>query len=196
MHTILDAGRTAVWRTASLVLLAAAPLSAQAVASQPSALDPGRQLAQGGIMLMRDSVSVALGAIAQLQRDYRQASAPTLESYARQVNVACAAAERTWPTARRMVADAGLTTVQQQRAQGDMLQSFDRLKPGLAECQRTFGPLGQPGKGEEVRGYGNRRAEPVRGKLEAYNRSILPFIRALKLDAREVIGAGPSPLER
>ncbi|MCU0620716.1 MAG: hypothetical protein MUC69_04345 [Gemmatimonadales bacterium] len=177
-------------RTAAalVALLAAVPLAAQG-----TRLDPGREQSQAGIMMMRDSLVPALGAVAQLQRDYQKAQPATLEGYARQVTATCAAAERTWPAARTLVADAALTTVDQQRAQGEMVASFDRLKPALIECQRTFEPLGQPGKGEEVRGYGNRRAEPVRRKLEGFNRSLTPFIRSLKLDARTVLHMPPSP---
>jgi hypothetical protein len=146
-------------------------------------------------MLLRDSVSAAQGALANLERDYQKASAANLEGRAANITRRCAGALRTLPTARHLLATAELTTPEHERGRDDMLKSMDRTKPVLDDCRRTFEPLSQQGKGEEVRGYGNQRAKPITKGLSQFEGSVPPFSRALGLDLHTVLRAGKSPVQ-
>ena len=70
---------------------------------------------------------------------------------------------------------------------------MDSLRTALSQCRTVFGEMAEPGKGEEVRGYGNRRAEPILRALGDYDSAARDFFRAWRIDVRPV-GARPSPM--
>jgi len=63
----------------------------------------------------------------------------------------------------------------------------------LGDCRTEFERLGSRGNGEEVRGYGNRRAQPVRAEIMHYESAVDGFFRALEIPNRP-LGARPDPL--
>lgn len=181
---------------AALVLAGVAPCAAQQaiVRSGAQPLSPEQAQAQKGIMLLRDSVLAAESALRRLQRDYEKAAPRTLEGWAGQVAERCAAAERTAPVARQLVGGASFIPSEMARGQKDMVASIDRTRSALADCHSTFKPLSAAGKGEEVRAYGNRRAEPTLKQLAKFDESVHKAVQALDLDVREVLKAGKGPL--
>jgi hypothetical protein len=180
----------------ALALAGAAPAAAQQpiMKSGPKVLSPDQAQAQQGIILLRDSVVAAKMALAQLQRDYAAAGDRTLEGWAGQIVSSCGAAERTAPVARQLVAAGSFVPAQMERGQRDMLAAIDRTRATLAECRDTFSPLAQPGKGEQIRGYGNATAKPLIKKLDKFDQAVHNAVRALELDIREVTKAGKGPV--
>jgi hypothetical protein len=181
---------------AALVLAGAASGAAQqaVVKSGEKTLSLEQAQAQKGIMLLRDSLVATGSALRQLQRDYDKVSPRTLEGWARQVADHCAGAERTAPVARALVGGGSFIPSEMARAQKSMVQEIDRTTNALRSCQSTFRPLAEPGKGEEVRGYGNRRAEPILEQFKKYDAAAHRTALALDLDVREVFKAGQAPL--
>jgi uncharacterized protein YukE len=179
----------------ALVLAGAAPAAAQQnIMPSEKVLSPEQAQAQKGIILLRDSVVVAQGALRQLERDYQQAAPATLESWARQIAERCAGAQRTVPVARALVSAPEFVQREMVKGQQDMIKSIDRTSATLGECETTFAPLSAQGKGEEVRAYGNRRAQPLRKALERYDQAVHQAARALDLDVRAITKAGKAPV--
>jgi uncharacterized protein YukE len=179
----------------ALVLTGAVPGAAQqkVMPSEP-VLSPAQEQAQRGIILLRDSVLGAQSALRQLERDYQQAAPRTLESWARQIADRCAGAQRTVPVARALVSAAEFVPREMVKGQQDMIKAIDRTNRTLGECETTFAPLAADGKGEEVRAYGNRRAQPLRKDLERYDQAVHEAARALDLDLRTITKAGKAPV--
>jgi hypothetical protein len=178
-----------------LTFAAAAPGAAQqSPLPSEKVLSPAQEQAQKGIMLLRDSVLGAQSALRQLERDYQQAAPRTLESWARQVADRCAGAQRTVPVARALVSAAEFVQREMVKGQQDMIKAIDRTSVTLGDCETTFAPLAAEGKGEEVRAYGNRRAQPLRKDLERYDQAVHQAARALDLDVRTVTKAGKGPV--
>lgn len=178
-----------------LTFAAAAPGAAQqSPVPSEKVLSPAQEQAQKGIMLLRDSVLGAQSALRQLERDYQQAAPRTLESWARQVADRCAGAQRTVPVARALVSAAEFVQREMVKGQQDMIKAIDRTSVTLGDCETTFAPLAAEGKGEEVRAYGNRRAQPIRKNLERYDQAVHQAARALDLDVRTVTKAGKGPV--
>lgn len=179
----------------TLALAGASPLAGQQMVTKQAKLSAGQDQAQRAVMLFRDSVVAAQAALSNLERDYQKASPANLESRAATIARRCSGALRTLPTARHLLATAEATTPEQERGRDDMLKAMDRTKPVLGDCQRAFEPLGQQGKGEEVRGYGNQRAKPIKKGLSQFEGSVPPFSRAMGLDLHTVLRAGKSPVQ-
>lgn len=179
----------------ALALAGAAPGAAQQrpVPSE-KVLSPAQEQAQKGIMLLRDSVLGAQSALRQLERDYQQAAPRTLESWARQIADRCAGAQRTVPVARALVSAAEFVQREMVKGQQDMIKAMDRTSVTLGDCETTFAHLAAEGKGEEVRAYGNRRAQPLRKDLERYDQAVHQAVRVLDLDVRTVTKAGKGPV--
>jgi hypothetical protein len=179
----------------ALVLAGAAPLAAQqAVMPAKKVLSPAQEQAQKGIMLLRDSVLGAQSALQQLERDYQQAAPRTLESWARRIADRCAAAQRTVPVSRALVSAGEFVQREMIQGQKDMVRAIDRTVATLKHCEATFTPLSEPGKGEEVRAYGNSLATPIRKDLEKYNKAVKDAARSLDLDIRTLTNAGKAPV--
>jgi hypothetical protein len=179
----------------ALVLTGAAPGAAQQkFTPNEKVLSPAQEQAQKGITLLRDSVLGAQSALRQLERDFQQAAPRTLESWARQIADQCAGAQRTVPVARALVAAAEFVQSGMVKGQEEMIKAIDRTSVTLGECETTFAPLAVDGKGEEVRAYGNRRAQPLRKGLERYDQAVHQAVRSLDLDVRTITKAGKAPV--
>ena len=179
----------------ALVLAGAAPCAAQQMINNgPKQLTPEQAQAQKGIILLRDSVVAAQGALRQLQRDYAKASPITLEAWARQVADRCAAAARTAPVARQLVAGGSFVPAAMAKGQKTMVEAIDQVAPALGDCTSTFKPLAEAGKGEEVRAYGNARAKPLLKRLDKFDQAVHQSVQAMQLDIREVTRAGRAPI--
>jgi hypothetical protein len=142
---------------------------------------------------MRDTLAEVSGSIARLQRDFRKASLQVLVSRARQLAADCAAAKRRVPSTRAMIASAPAKSkfvVDEQKRAGNELT---RLESELTRCVSEFEALGTPDKGEEVRGYGNRRASPIKAQIRRYDAAITGLFSALEIPHRP-LGARRNPL--
>jgi hypothetical protein len=177
----------------ALALAGAAPAAAQYV-SKKAPLTLGQQQSQRAVMLFRDSLVAAQGALAALERDYEKASAALLESRAATIADRCAAAARTLPVARQLLVGAELQGPEQDRGRRDMLAALDRTRPVLGDCEKTYRPMGARGRGEEVRAYGNMRAKPIKKELSRFDQSVYSFARAMGLEVRDLVRAGPAPV--
>ncbi len=156
-------------------------------------LDPVRLHARNTLLVLRDSLMSVNSAAARMQRDYRETSAIALTGHARRVADACTRAARNVPEARAAVLDAPLTSRAQQRVQVTLLRMLDSVAVETTHCGSEFGALAAPGKGEDVRGYANRRIEPVLALLVRYDRAATGFFKVYQIDV-DPIGARPNPL--
>ena len=84
-------------------MLGGEQLAAQTVLRSPPPLDSARASLRDAVLVLRDSLVTVDGAAARLQRDYREASGPSLLSRAQQMYEACARSGRTVPQARLAV---------------------------------------------------------------------------------------------
>ena len=168
-------------------------VAAQMGAIVPEApLDANRAQVRDALLVLRDSLHVIVGANARLQRDFRGTSAAALAGRARSIAEACATAERNVPAARKAVEETRADTRFEREERGALLKSLDGLAGALGSCRADFKAMGDKG-GEQVRGYGNRRAEALRTELRRYDRSVAGFFATYKIDVRP-IGAGKNPL--
>jgi hypothetical protein len=182
----------------SLILLcslAAAPLalSAQAVFRPAGPLPAANAQVRDAMLVLRDSLMTVNGAAARLQRDFRQTSHAALTSHARQIANACARSARTLVPTRKAVAAAEADSPARISTRAAMLRALDSLEVEMTKCRDEFGAMAMPGKGEEVRGYGNRRAEPILRALYAYDATATRFFKVWGMDVRP-LGARPNPL--
>lgn len=144
---------------------------------------------------VRDSVVAANALLAGLQRDLAQQPAASLEEQARRIAAQCTAAERQRVDSRKRLAEQTFPEKGMQDGQRGMLASMDQLKKPLATCRTTWEPMGKPGKGEEVRGYGVSRSRPIVNGFNDFERKVLSQSKKMKLDPRAVVRAGPSPAD-
>ena len=182
--------------TALLAIAAAPALQAQAALVLPDQpLDSNRAAARDAIYVLRDSLYPVIAGIARLERDFRTTSAQSLTSRARELNSACAAAERNVAPVRKVVGATSTASKLQRREQVRLDEALGSLSGVLGYCRTEFERLGTRGNGEEVRGYGNRRAQPVRAGIMQYESVVDGFFRALEIPNRP-LGARPDPLAR
>lgn len=176
-----------------LVTVSTPALQAQATVIRPDrALTPEEEVLRGALWQLRDTLATLSGAASRMNRDFRKTSAAALVSHARQVQRGCEAGRRNIPQAEKAVRAHPMQTRLQTNEQVRLLAAYDSLDSVLSECAATFGEMAQPGKGEEVRGYGNVRLEPLRAELFDYGRAMKDFLRALRIPNRP-LGAGPDP---
>lgn len=190
-------------RIVLITLLAAAavsPLSAQAAAIFPEQpLEPNRARVRDAVYVLRDTLQPVIATIARLQRDFRKSSPQLMSSRARELVTYCAAAERNVAPVQTVVVKTkvvGKTATQTRlkRAQHARLQrQLDSLDLTLTRCSTEFTRLSQPGNAEEMRGYGSRRAQPVREGILKYEDAVDGFFRSMEIPNRP-LGAGPIPL--
>lgn len=174
-------------------LLAPARAVAQIGAIMPAApLEPNRAQVRDALLVLRDSLHAIGGAYARLQRDFRATSASALTAQARTIAEACARAERNVPDARKAVEDTRADTRFEREQRVALLKSLDELAGALGSCRTDFIAMGARG-GEQVRGYGNRRAASLRAELRRYDRAVNGFFSTYKIEVRP-IGAGKNPL--
>jgi hypothetical protein len=166
---------------------------AQVGAIMPEApLEASRARVRDALLVLRDSLHAIDGANARLRRDFRVTSAAALSGRARSIADACAGAERTVPGARKAVEETRADTRFERDQRAALLRSLDDLAGTLGGCRSDFVALGSKG-GEQVRGYGNRRAESLQSELRKYDRTVAGFFATYKIEVRP-IGAGKNPL--
>ena len=166
---------------------------AQVGAIMPEApLEASRARVRDALLVLRDSLHAIDGANARLRRDFRATSAAALSGRARSIADACAGAERSVPAARKAVEETRADTRFERDQRVALLKSLDDLAGTLGGCRSDFVAMGNKG-GEQVRGYGNRRAESLQTELRKYDRAVAGFFATYKIDVRP-IGAGKNPL--
>lgn len=179
----------------ALLVLAIAPgLQAQAAAVFPDQpLEANRATVRDAVYVLRDTLQPVIATIARLERDFRRTSPQLMSSRARELAASCTAAGRNIAPARGAVVktkvDSKLKRAQQVRLQA----ALDSLALSMTRCSTEFAEMSKPGKGEEVRGYGNRRAQPVRAEILSYESAVDGFFRAMAIPHRP-LGARPDPL--
>jgi hypothetical protein len=176
----------------AVALVWAPALLAQGSIVAPERLDPERAIVRSRVLLLRDSLITVDGAAASMQRDFRQASTSALESRARVMRDACSRSLRTLPATREAIAKFNVEP-RIKYLQRDALGAIERLQASLALCETEFGAMAVRGKGEEVRDYGNRRAETVLASLRHYDGALQNLLTALQINIRP-LGAGKSAL--
>ncbi len=163
----------------------AAPLSAQATVILPEkALAPELEAVRVSLYEMRDSLSSVSAAISSLRQDLRRSSAAALSSRSRHLAKRCSAALPVVATTRASVVAAKPIDWRQEQAQLRLLAGLDSLPRLLTACDSTFSAMGQPGKGEEVRGYGNAKAAPLHERINGYDATAFGFFRAYRIEYR------------
>jgi septal ring factor EnvC (AmiA/AmiB activator) len=179
---------------ALLVTGAAPALGAQAAMVVPEKpLDSERARLRDTVYVMRDTLAAVNASIARLQRDFRTASTPVLVSRARTLTADCAAARRRIPATRSAIAAAPIKSKLVLDQQKRTTTELARLETELDRCVTEFGRLSTPAKGEEVRGYGNRKAAPIQTQIRRYDEAVTGFFSALEIPHRP-LGARRNPL--
>ena len=180
---------------AGLILLGSAPtLSAQAAVLSPEkSLGAERTRLRDTVYVMRDSLAEVSAAVARLGRDFRGASPQVLASRARTLASDCRAARRLVPSTRAMIASAPISTKPGQDQQKRAADELSRLESELDRCVQEFEAVSTPEKGEEVRGYGNRKAAPILAQIRRYDAAIAGLFRVLAIPHRP-LGARENPL--
>jgi hypothetical protein len=177
-----------------LVMLGSSPLRAQAAVVRPDReLTAEEAVLRTALYQFRDTVAALSGANSRMQRDFRATSDAALISRARQVQSWCDATARNVPASVAAVKAAPVQTSLQTKAQGRLLDSFSRLEAELTTCSTTFEAMAQPGKGEEVRGYGNARLQALSRAILDYSRLADDFFSALRIPNRP-LGAKANPI--
>ena len=175
--------------------LAAAPvaLGAQAVVTQTGPVSAASAQVRDAMLVLRDSLMAVNGAAARLQRDYRQTSDAALTWRAREIANACARSVRTLEPTRKVIAAADAEGAVRIRARTEVLGALNALAAEMGRCSDEFAAMAERGKAEEVRGYGNRRAEPILKALYDYDVIASRFFKAWGMEVRP-LGARPNPL--
>lgn len=177
-----------------VVAVLTSPLAAQATVIMPEKpLEASRENARQALYGLRDSVNAVTAAATRLRLDLRRSSGATLLSRASDLSRRCEAAERSVPSARARVDSARPSTELERKEYGRMLVWLDSL-PGLfRECSSTFRSMVSKRDGEYVRGYANRKAEPLLESVKGYETMVRNFFRAYRMQYRP-LGAPEDPL--
>jgi hypothetical protein len=168
-------------------------LAAQTVVRPEAPLDSARSSLRAALLVLRDSLGSIDAAAGRLQRDYRQASGASLVSRARVMSDACARSVRTVPPTRQAVIAFETPNDMRAKRRRELVNALGQLHDALARCQSSFGAMGKPGQGEQVRGYGNDRAVRVQAALRKYERVAGEFLSAMGIKVTPR-GASPRPL--
>jgi hypothetical protein len=185
-----------VYRSAVLTMLVAAAPSV--VAAQATVVRPDRALSTDEIALrsamyqLRDTLAMVSGSASRMLRDFRQTSPAALVSRARQIELWCQAGVRNIPVAEQKVRTHAMKTRLETAQQQQLLKAYVKLRADLTDCSKTFSTLAQPGKGEEIRAYGNARLDALRDGLISYGHEADDFFRALRIPNRP-LGSGLNP---
>jgi hypothetical protein len=179
---------------ALLTVTVAPALTAQAAILLPDKpLPPAHARMQDAAYVLRDTLFVVSSAAARLRRDFRTTSAASLESRAREMRDACAATGRNIATPRAVLAETASDSPLSEREKVRLLAAYDALARSAERCVEEFRPLAEPGSGEEVRGYGNRRAATMVEGIREYERALDSYFRSMRIPNRPR-GAKPNPL--
>jgi hypothetical protein len=171
-------------------LVWAGPMSAQTVMRPDPPLDSARAAVRDALLILRDSLNTIDAAAARLQRDFRQASGPSLLSRARVMLEACARSERTVAPTRKAVLDVRALSPPRLKHRSELVGSMDHLRGSLARCEKDFAAMSRPGQGETVRGYGNDRAIRVLSAMRKYENALRGFLGVMGITVPP-LGANP-----
>src|SRR3954452_8229092 len=158
------------------VSLWAGPAVAQTVIRPDPPLDSARVVVRDALLVLRDSLNTVDAAAARLQRDFRQASGPSLLSRARVMHDACAHSGQTLPSTRLVVREAQLSMPTQVQLRKEFVAAMDQLSQALARCELDFAAMSKPGEAETVRGYGNDRAIKAQSAIRKYETVLSRFL--------------------
>jgi hypothetical protein len=175
-----------------VILLGAQPLSAQIVVQPEAPLDSARASLRDALLVLRDSLVTIDAAAARLQRDYREASGPSLLSRARVMRDACARSAKTIPSTRSAVNKAELSDVNRRRHRAALVSALDTLRGVLTRCEKDFAAMSQPDQAETVRGYANDRASRVVGSLRQYEQKMRNFVSAMGIRVTPLGATAPA----
>jgi hypothetical protein len=176
------------------LLAPAASLEAQAAMVLPDKpLPPELARVQDAAYVLRDTLFAVTSAAARLNRDFRRTSDASLVSRAREINLACASVERNIGTPRTVLTETPTDSRLQEREKKRLLAAFDDLARAAAACTARFETLATAGKGDEIRGYGNRDAGTMVSEVRKYESALDGYFRAMRIPNRPR-GARPNPL--
>jgi hypothetical protein len=164
------------------------PAMAQTVVRPEPPLDSARAVVRKALVTLRDSLNTIDAAAARLQRDFRQASGPSLLSRARVMREACAGSARTVPPTRKVVLNTKLTERRRVQHRSELLRAMDSLTGVLTRCELDFAAMSRPGQAETVRNYGNDRAIRVQSALRKYETAIRGFLGAMGIRITPLVG--------
>jgi hypothetical protein len=170
----------------------AGPAMAQTVIRPDPPLDSARAAVRDALLILRDSLNTIDAAAARLQRDFRQASGPSLLSRARVMHEACAHSKQTVPPTRRVMLDAQLSDPARLKRRKELVEAMDQLAKALARCELDFAAMSKPGEAETVRGYGNDRAIKAQSALRSYEEALRRFLGAMGIKVTP-LGSEPRP---
>jgi hypothetical protein len=159
-----------------LGLLSPGPLAAQTVMRPAPPLDSARAAVRDAVLVLRDSLITIDGAAARLQRDFRNASGPSLLSRASVMYEACARSTKAIPVARKALESTQLTEPARIKHRQELLAELDRLRTAVGRCETEFAAMSKPGQAETVRGYANDRAIRLQGALRNYERVLRDYL--------------------
>jgi hypothetical protein len=162
----------------------------------PEKLSPTKLQARNAVSILRDSVSVATGALSSLSADITTTSSAVLVSRAATVVDRCNAVERQRKHSIEQLSVLQFTDPDELKAQQDMLKSMAQLQKPTDQCLATYVPLAKPGKGQEIRDYGNARATPIMTGFREYAAGLKAFSKGMDIQYRPMLNAGASPLDQ
>src|SRR4051812_26470400 len=168
------------------ISLWAGPAAAQTVIRPDPPLDSARAVVRDALLLLRDSLTRVDAAAARLQRDFRQASGPSLLSRARVMHQACAHSGQTVPATRRVLLDAQLSQPTRLQRRKQLVAAMEELSKALARCELDFTAMSKPDQAETVRGYGNTRAIRVQSAIRKYEIALSSFLGVMGIKVTPV----------
>lgn len=151
-------------RYASIALIGlslAAPLTAQAVVSEP-VLDSVQVELRDHLYRMRDTLTLVEGATARIARDLKTSSDQVLRSRARTVSDRCKVAAGAIPPARTLVAERARPEPDPRKSRARLTSALDTLEIKLTQCTTEFAGLATPARSQELRDYGVGRGDRLR----------------------------------
>jgi len=159
-----------------LLMVGPVPVTAQTVIHPAPPLDSARAAVRDALLELRDSLGTVGSAAARLQRDYQEASGPSLLSRARVMQEACTRSKTTVPPTRDAVLGTKVSEAPRVKQQQELVTALDRLKTALSRCESEFTEMSRPGQSEVVRGYGNDKATRVQQEVQRYERSLHEYL--------------------
>lgn len=173
---------------------AASPLGAQAtLVKREAPLEPRREAARSALYELRDSVASVRSAATRLRLDLRSSSGATLISRVNELARHCEVAGRHVAPVRAMVDSAPPVTRLERQEYQLLIGWLDSLPNAFSSCAADFGAMARKRDGEEIRGYANRRAEPLLKSINEYENEVRSFFRAYRMEYRP-LGVGKNPL--
>jgi hypothetical protein len=164
------------------MVLFSAPAAAQGVwITRQKPLDPERAGLRDALVSLRDSLTAVTAAGAAFQRDLKGGSDAVALSRARTMHEACAAAGRTVPQTREVVAKAVLDQPNR-KAQRDLLVQLDSVSRALKTCDDQFAGMDEPASTPKLRGYANAWVAQLEPVFRRYRFAVKGFFAGLKIE--------------